>query len=209
MFTTTISEDVQNNLALLGRCPWLSPFYLAGGTALALHLGHRFSLDLDLFTPEEFNPKDISQNLKTLGKLTIDRDNQGTLLGYLNGVKVSFFHYPYPLVFPTKKYLGVRVADMRDIACMKIDALSTRGTRRDFVDLYFICQKEKLLGLFRIFEKKYKGVHYNLFHLIKSLTYFVDAEGEEMSRMAVPVKWLEVKELFIREVREISQKLLR
>lgn len=209
MFPTAISAGVQKNLALLGKANWVMPFYLAGGSAAALQLGHRFSFDLDFFTPEKFDPKTISQNLKTLGELAIDQEDKGTFLGNLNGVKISFFPYPYPLAFSPKKYLGVKIADFRDIACMKIDSISTRSARRDFVDLYFICQKYPLKKLFRIFKKKYQGIDYNLFHLIKSLTYFIDAEEEETPQMITPVSWEKVKEFFIIEVKKISEELLR
>lgn len=209
MFPTAISVRLQKNLALLGKTGWLAPFYLAGGSAASLQLGHRFSFDLDFFTPEKFDPKTISQNLKFLGELSIDQEDKGTFLGNLNGVKISFFPYPYPLVFSPKKYLGVKVADLQDIACMKIDSISTRSARRDFIDLYFICQKYPLKRLFKIFKKKYRGVNYNLFHLIKSLTYFPDAEGEEMPQMITPVTWEKVKDFFVVEVKKISEELLK
>ena len=208
MFTAGLSKNTQGNLALLGNQKWISPFYLAGGTACSLYFGHRFSFDLDFFTTKEFNPKTITEKLKSLGKLTVDQNDEGTFLGSLNGIKISFFLYPYQLIFKSKVFQSVAIADLRDIACMKIDAISTRGTKRDFIDLFFICKKYKLLNLFDFFEKKYRGVNYNLFHLVKSLTYFINAEEQEMPQMIEKVSWEEVKKFFIEETRSITKKLL-
>lgn len=208
MFTTGLSKTTQSNLALLGREAWISPFYLAGGTACSLYCGHRFSFDLDFFTLQSFNPKTITQSLKPLGKLSVDQDNEGTFLGHLNGIKISFFMYPYPLLFNPKVYQGVKVADIRDIACMKIDAISTRGTKRDFIDLFLICQKYKLPLLLTLFGKKYKGVDYNLFHIIKSLSYFKYADEQEIPKMISNISWQEVKKFFTEEVKRLSKKYL-
>ncbi len=208
MFTAGLSKNTQVNLALLVRQKWVSSFYLVGGTACSLYFGHRFSLDLDFFTSKEFNPKTITEKLKSLGKLTVDQNDEGTFLGNLNGIKISFFLYPYQLIFKPKVFQNVAIADLRDIACMKIDAISTRGTKRDFIDLFFICRKYKLLALFGFFEKKYKGVDYNLFHLVKSLSYFANAQEQEMPQMIEKISWEEVKKFFTEETRNLTKKLL-
>lgn len=208
MFTTGLSKNTQGNLALLGRKRWTSSFYLAGGTACSLYFGHRFSFDLDFFTQNPFNPKIITGRLKSLGKLTVDQDSEGTFLGSLNDIKISFFIYPYPPLFKPEIFQNVAVADLRDIACMKIDAISTRGTKRDFIDLFFICKKYKLLTLFGFFEKKYRGVDYNLFHLVKSLSYFTNAQEQEVPQMIEKISWEEVKKFFIEETRSLTKKLL-
>ncbi|OGH14498.1 MAG: hypothetical protein A3H50_01845 [Candidatus Levybacteria bacterium RIFCSPLOWO2_02_FULL_37_10] len=208
MFTTGLSKNTQGNLALLGRQKWASSFYLAGGTACSLYFGHRLSFDLDFFTSKEFNPKTITERLKSLGKLTVDQDTEGTFLGSLNEIKISFFIYPYPPIFKPGIFQNVAVADLRDIACMKIDAISTRGTKRDFIDLFFICKKYKLLTLFDFFGKKYKGVDYNLFHLVKSLSYFTNAEEQQMPQMIEKISWQEVKKFYIDETRTLTKKIL-
>lgn len=208
MFTVGVSKNTQGNLAILGKQTWISPFYLAGGTSCSLYIGHRFSFDLDFFTTESFNPKFIASKLKGLGKLSIDQQNQGTFLGHLNDIKISFFLYPYKLIFPKNYFLGVAIADIRDIACMKIDAISTRGTKRDFIDLFFICKKYNLSNLFNLFAKKYSGVEYNVFHNIKSLAYFANADQEEIPKMVLKVEWKRIKEFFIEEQRRLTKKLL-
>lgn len=209
MFTVGVSKNTQGNLAILGREMWISPFYLAGGTACSLYIGHRFSFDLDFFTTEPFNPKSIASHLKGLGRLSIDQENQGTFLGHLNDIKISFFIYPYKLIFPKNYFQGVAIADIKDIACMKIDAISTRGTKRDFIDLFFICKKYSLSTLFSLFAKKYSEVNYNLFHSIKSLAYFANADQEEMPKMVLKVEWKRIKEFFIQEQKRLTKKLLK
>lgn len=207
MFTAGLSRDTQSNLALLGKQDWVASFYLAGGTACSLYFGHRLSYDLDFFTKQSFNPKIITQRLRLLGTLSVDQDTQGTFLGKFNGVKISFFIYPYPPLFQLKIYQTIRVADIRDIACMKIDAISSRGTQRDFIDLFFICKQYKLSDLFSLFEQKYKGVDYNLSHIVKSLSYFVNAEEQNIPQMIEKVSWEEVKAFFQEEVKRLSRKL--
>ena len=208
MLTTGVSKDTQGNLALLGKQSWVAPFYLAGGTACSLYFGHRFSFDLDFFTTKPFDPKIITQNLRPLGKLAVDQDNEGTFLGKLNTIKISFFIYPYPLLFKPDTYQHIAIADIRDIACMKIDAIGSRGTKRDFIDLFFICRQHTLLDLFSLFRKKYKEVDYNLFHLVKSLSYFVSAEEDDMPQMIEKISWEEVKAFFETETKRLSKKLL-
>lgn len=136
MFIQTLAEGAKKNLVLLGKTSWINKFYLAGGSAISLYFGHRVSVDLDFFTDKIFSSSVIVQRLRPLGEFVKGENSKGTLVGKLNKVKISFFWYPYPLLYKTKKILGVSVADIRDIACMKMDAVSSPGTRRDFIDLY-------------------------------------------------------------------------
>lgn len=102
---------------------------------------------------------------------------------------------------------GIRVADLRDIGCMKIDAISSRGMKRDFIDLFFICKELiSLKNLLSLFKRKYKSVNYNMMHILKSLVYFEDAENNPMPKMIVPVSWQEVKNFFKKEIRKINNK---
>ena len=99
------------------------------------------------------------------------------------------------------------MADIKDIACMKLDAISTRGTKRDFIDLYFILQNEALTDVLKWFEQKYKGLQYNLTHIVKSLTYFEDAEKEVMPKMLIDVSWLQIKQFFKEETENLAKRL--
>ncbi|MFA6042980.1 MAG: nucleotidyl transferase AbiEii/AbiGii toxin family protein [Patescibacteria group bacterium] len=191
-------------LATIGREPSLKAFYLAGGTALALQLGHRVSVDLDFFTPKHFSVPVLRKCLQSLGRYEPVLQEADTLIARVDGVKVSFFAYRYRLLFPFLKDQGVSLADRRDIACMKLDAISDRGSKKDFVDLYFLLQEYNLSKLFTLFSKKYSSVHFNTAHILKSLVYFEDAETEPMPRMLLPVPWKKIQAAIILAVRETA-----
>ena len=169
------------------------PFYLAGGTSLALQMGHRISVDLDFFTPDSFSTSDLVEKLKAIGKLKVDDQSERTLNGSLDGVKISFFKYQYKLIFPTIEHKGVNLADEKDIAAMKIVAISDRGTKKDFVDLYVLLKKYSLEKILEFFNEKYKECNYNMIHISRSLTYFFDADKNIEPEMLIKYDWNEMK----------------
>ncbi len=199
MHEETLAVPTQSLFRKLANYPWLSDFYLAGGTALALQLGHRTSIDLDFFTEKPFDEAKTVENLLKVGKLEILQKEIRSVIGILDEVKFSFLGYPYPLLRPPLLFRGARIASVEDIACMKLDALASRGTKRDFIDLYCITKRLLLGELMTLFQEKYTSVHYNLLHVKKSLVYFDDAEGDPLPDMQVPVEWHEVKEYFRKE----------
>lgn len=206
MFEETLVRGAKDILAVLGRSDILPDAYLAGGTAAALQLGHRVSVDFDFFTAKEFKPKVFSANLSKLGSFSGEQTDKGTVLGTFKGVKFSLFNYKYPLIFPSLNYLELRVADIRDIAAMKIDAIASRGAKRDFVDLYFICEAGYTLsGILKFYYKKYgKAAVANIIHIQKSLVFFNDAEPEKMPKMLKSAEWEEIKRYFEREVKKLA-----
>jgi hypothetical protein len=181
----------------------LASFYLAGGTGLALQLGHRLSLDLDFFAEQLFDEEMLLQRIHVLGEFALVARAPHTLHATLGETKISFLGYAYPVLFPFRSYEGVSVADPREIACMKITAIANRGTKRDFVDLYVSARKYGLTELLHLFARKYAQTRYSQPHLLKSLVFFDDAEKEPMPRMLVPLEWEEVKQFFLREVPRI------
>ncbi len=200
-----LPTKTKSSLALLKQAGILENFYLAGGTGLALQLNHRSSFDLDFFTKKDIDTKILIQKIKILGKFSIEKESENTLIGVFEGVRVTFLKYDFPLLFPLKKHLGIKVADGRDIGCMKISAISSRGAKKDFIDLYFICQKMlPLKRLLKLFERKYKSVNYNMVHILKSLSYFEDAEKDPMPKMIIIVSWKEIKNFFQKEIKEIK-----
>ena len=206
MFEETLIKGAKENLALLGRSAILKSAYLAGGTASALQLGHRLSLDFDFFTTKEFIPKVFSKELASLGRFNEEQADKGTVLGNFKGIKFSFFVYKYPLIYPVLQYLSLDIADIRDIAAMKIDAIATRGAKRDFIDLYFICKSGyRLVELLDIYNQKYGKLASNFIHIQKSLVFFDDAESEEIPRMLKEVTWKEVKKYFENEVKKLTR----
>ena len=168
-------------------------FYLAGGTGLALQLGHRQSVDLDFFSSQPWDSRSLKTDLTALGSLSVRYEDAKTLDGALDDVKISFFAYPYPLLFPVKSEGGIPLADERDIAAMKLDVVSSRGSRKDFVDLYFLLKKHTIFEIFGFFQKKYQNISYNKVHIVKSLAYFEDAEQDPDPLMVQPASWDEVK----------------
>lgn len=189
-------------LELLKQDGILKKFYLAGGTGAALILRHRQSEDLDFFSQKPFNEAVLVSQLRK-GKFKLEKKSEGTVIGSYYGGRVSFFYYPYKLLKPLKNIDGVKAADVIDIACMKVEAVASRGARKDFVDLYFIME-EKRISLQEIliyFSKKYSGINYNFVHIKKGLVYFAEAEKEPLPLMYKPLNWEKVKERFIKEVR--------
>lgn len=204
MFDNAISKNTQKNLELLSQLEEINQFYLAGGTAAAFHFGHRISLDLDFFTRADFDNEKLTAELSELGKLSVDQTRKNTFLGSLNRVKISFFKYPYPLLEETQKYKGIKIAGLADIGAMKIEAISGRGTKRDFIDLYILCQRfQPLEDILRLFDKKYAGVDFSWIHIMKSLSYFEDAEADEVPRLLEPIDWKKVKKFFLVETKKI------
>jgi hypothetical protein len=178
-------------------------FYLAGGTGLALQMGHRLSKDLDFFASDLFDEDVLLQRVQTLAEFALVAKAPHTLHATIHGTKVSFLGYAYPMLFPTVGFHGVAVADPRDIACMKVSAIASRGTRRDFVDLYISAQRYGLTDLLQFFDRKYAQTRYNRVHIMKSLTFFGDAEKDPMPHMLVPLDWSQVKQFFLQEVPRI------
>lgn len=191
---------------LIGRA-FIKKFYLAGGTAVALFFNHRRSDDLDFFSAESFKETALIKNLKEVGNFQNLKSEEDTLIGRLDGIKISFFTLPYALLEKPLKYKNLFVADPIDLAAMKILAISDRGTKRDFIDLYFLCKEVKALDEFLVlFQKKFGKYDFNIQHVIKSLTYFEDADKGEMPDMYVSVSWPAVKSFFRGERLSLAKK---
>lgn len=208
MHVEGISAEVQASLELVGRTPLTAQFYLAGGTAAALHLGHQRSYDLDFFSPAPFDKGAPRRFLGPLGHLIVEQEDEGTFLGVLDGVRLSFFIYPYRLLAPPVLFGAVKIAALEDLAVMKLDAIASRGKKRDFIDLYFLCRDFLALReMLSLVEQKYEGVEYNFTHLLKSLIYFEDAEADPMPEMLKPVSWSDVRRFFEAEAQALFRQL--
>ena len=118
---------------------------------------------------------------------------------------MSFLHYPYPVLFESRRFNVLTVADPRDIACMKLDACANREDRRDFVDLFVAAQAYGLRNIFEWFDAKYAAVAYNRTHLFKALTYFKDAEQQPLPDLLVPFEWSALRQFFTTEVPRLSR----
>ena len=204
MFEEAISKQTAENLVLLGKSKILGSAYLAGGTALALQIGHRISYDLDFFTDQKFKAQIFLKEMSRFKLYQHERVGWGTILGRLGNVKFSLFYYPYPLLRKPISFKNINIADIADISAMKIAAISERGTKRDFVDLYFILQKIALNEAFNFYDKKYQKLSSNSVHIKKSLVYFEDAEKDPTPKMIIPVSWGKVKTFFKKEIKNIN-----
>ena len=204
MFEEAISKQTAENLVLLGKSKILGSAYLAGGTALALQIGHRISYDLDFFTDQKFKAQIFLKEMSRFKLYQHERVGWGTILGKLGNVKFSLFYYPYPLLRKPISFKNISIADIADISAMKIAAISERGTKRDFVDLYFILQKIALNEAFNFYDKKYQKLSSNSVHIKKSLVYFEDAEKDPTPKMIIPVSWGKVKTFFKKEIKNIN-----
>lgn len=183
----------------------LQGFYLAGGTGLALRLGHRKSDDLDFFSSKPFSAQDLLDTLsRRFGGVELRAAQRQTLHVRVRNTEVSFLGYRYPLLFPVARFGAVAVADPRDIACMKLSAIASRGTRRDFLDLFAVARTHSLAALLEMFERKYRAVPHSRLHLLKSLVYFDDAEKDPVPQMLVSSDWDEVKRFFVMQVTRLA-----
>lgn len=206
MFTNGISPATARCLETLKKTALTSNYYLAGGTVAALYLGHRISYDLDFFSNSPMEPIQIAQELGQLGKLQTEQNDSGTFLGTLDDVKISFFRYLYPMIEPEQSFEGVRIASLMDIGCMKLEAISSRGIMRDFVDMYLIAQKLGLENVLTSARIKFANTDYSETHFLRSLAYFDDADTANPPTMMIDWDWNEIKRYFESEVKRLSSK---
>jgi hypothetical protein len=154
---------------------YLSDFVLAGGTNLALQLGHRKSIDLDLFPCTSFDAFQLEAYLIEQYHFIPQLVVKNTVKGLIDSIKADFIAYNYPLLSPTVVEEGIRMYSLQDIACMKLVAISDNGTRlKDFVDMAYLSTKMSLREMFSLYTKKYNRPGY--FYVIKSLTYYNDID---------------------------------
>lgn len=182
-------------LELLNSLMQHEPFkdlYLVGGTGLALQIGHRNSVDIDLFGKADLDDLEISQYLNTLGQNTILKKSKNIQIYAVNGIKVDFVNYNYPWIGEVKVIDGIRLASSKDIGAMKLNAIAGRGSKKDFIDLYFLLQEYSIEQLVQFYKNKYHDG--SSFMVLKSLTYFEDADKQEMPIMYKKVTWAEVKQ---------------
>lgn len=192
---------------------WLprGQWYLAGGTALALWVGHRQSVGLDFFTPRKsFKKNSLEHQLMASGDWQTTLGEDSTIYGRYKDAKMSFIGYPFFKPSPAKYYIGkIWLLAPEDIAAMKIVAVSQRGTKRDFVDLFWYCNnKEPLVAIIRRAVEQYPGQEDNVPHFLKSLTYFADAEQDPMPKVYFKADWRTIKSYFRREVLKVTREIL-
>ncbi|MBP7194249.1 MAG: nucleotidyl transferase AbiEii/AbiGii toxin family protein [Candidatus Cloacimonetes bacterium] len=187
-----ISDQLWNLILKMMSYDPLKDFYLAGGTALALKLGHRESIDIDLFAGVDFNPAGIAMKLVREFSLERVHHEPETVRAIISGTKVDLIRHDYQSVGPVETIEGIRIASLPDLAAMKLNAISGRGLKKDFWDIAALLRSYSLDQMISFFMQKYKVV--DNWHLIKALEYFGDAERDDSEiRGFGNMDWNEVK----------------
>lgn len=184
----------------------LKEFFLVGGTALALQLGHRVSVDLDLFTRNEFFCDDIILELQDKFHYTIIRKQEKNLMMlYLSdlsfpehSVKVDFLRYPSEIIDKVIMIDNLRILSIKDIIPMKLSAISGRGAKKDFYDIYHLLDAFSIREMMDFFSQKFPNTTH--FQVLKSLLYFVDAEKDLDPISLKNVYWEDIKSTIITQV---------
>jgi len=199
--TQAVEPALLELLAALTNDPLFKDYYLVGGTALALQIGHRQSVDIDLFSSNPIIESDITPVLITLGKTTVLSKSKNILIYSVNGIKVDFVYHPYKWIQEPLIENKIKVASKADIAAMKLNAISGRGSKKDFVDLFFLLKEYSLNEMITYYKEKYpEGSE---FLVLKSMCYFNDAELEPSPVMLVETNWENIKKIIIKQVEQL------
>jgi predicted nucleotidyltransferase component of viral defense system len=166
--------------------------YLVGGTALALQLGHRHSVDLDFFGTITASHDEIFREISNF-KLDISsvQDSARIHIFLVDGIKVDMVDYPYKWLEPPVETDGIKMADLKDICAMKLAAITNRGKKKDFIDIYTLFQHFSLKEMLKLYERKFTGAY--ILNVIRSLCYFADAESNPMPKMYINAEWEDIK----------------
>lgn len=204
-----LTEKQRHALEIVGPSTRFHDFYLAGGTAIALRLGHRRSVDLDWFSDARFgDPALLAAALRTEHvpfKATMMAE--GTLYGALKGVPASFLHYPYRRLHALGRAReGFGLASLDDLATMKLSAIVDRGSKKDFIDVYALATRHRpLQELIQLYEQRFRTA--DIGHVLVALSYFTDAEGTAMPNMVWKLGWPTVRKAVEMWVRDAARRL--
>jgi len=198
IYWEALARPTRRVFEALAELPMPADFYLAGGTALALQIGHRVSYDLDFFTPNnplgEVERAALVRQLQHLSSVVVKHESAEQLYTNIMGVEVSFIFQHHPLLFQTREVNGLYLAQPTDIGLMKLSAIKDRGTRRDFVDLYSLRDIAPFEKLFHLLPQKYFDRPDFTVHLAYALQYFKDAESDTHElRTLKRISWAAVK----------------
>ena len=178
LFLNTVKSETYELLKKLMRIPELSEFVLVGGTNLSLKFGHRISIDLDLFTDKPFDLDEVFTGIiKTLPQtIKLDQRKQTIWLN-IDGIKVDIILHQYPYLRPIEIIDGVRFMSVEDVIPMKLEAMATRGVKKDFWDINELLNYYSLPQMIEFYQAKYPNS--DVGHVLLSMTYFVDAEYQK------------------------------
>lgn len=214
MFAVAIPEKTFSLLKKISRLIRDREFYLAGGSGLALQIGHRISEDLDFFTSRPYEVSSLLQSLRPkVDRLQEILNEVQTLIAGLDGIKCSFFYYDAPLLFDLVSFHDLKIADWRDILAEKFKTVAQRGSKKDFFDIFCAVKMMKisLNETVSIFKKRFGSSGLNLYHVLRSLTYFEDANQEPDPELmkGCNFSWEEVKSFFLSHQPELENLFLK
>ena len=196
---STIHPKTLQLLKDLQEIEFLNEYFLVGGTSLALQIGHRISIDLDLFAYSDMEVSPVLDYINHLGKVRVVNQTPKILNLFIDDIKVDFVSYRYKFIDSPINIDNLKLATIQDIAAMKLSAIAGRGSRKDFIDLYFILEQFTLPQIFDFYNSKFPdGTDFLVF---KCLTYFDDAEIEPMPKMLKQINWNEIKNRIVKEVK--------
>jgi predicted nucleotidyltransferase component of viral defense system len=203
LYTATVAPNTLGLLIELMGKSYLQGFNLVGGTALSLQIGHRKSIDLDMFATEPFDTNELKSKLEDdFPVFQVILESQNTLITNINDIKVDFIRFKYGFTYPIRYEDPIRLANVKDIASMKLDAITGRGKKKDFFDLFFLLKRYSLSELLSLYQEKYQ--HSTIFHVVKSINYFEEAEVEpDPIIIDKKVNWMKVKNALKEEVNKL------
>ena len=204
LYTETVDDNTLDLLKQIQANPHFRETRLVGGTALALQIGHRKSIDLDLFGNITMEPLELSQELQAYGDLSMRSSSQRIHRMMLRNVQLDIVQYDYPWLAPPVATGGVRLAAIPDIVAMKLAAITNRGTKKDFIDLAFLLDRFELSEMLGLYADKFEDGE--RFMVLKSLVFFEDAEDDPMPYMLQPINWNDAKKRIIKSVRALPPK---
>lgn len=200
----TIQPDTLELLKRLASQPELAKTRLVGGTSLALQYGHRQSIDLDFFGTLPEDKDELIDMAKQIGNVIITNKSKSIVQTVINQVKVDFVDYSrYAWIDELVQGEGFVLASDKDIAAMKINAIIGRGTRKDFIDLYVLLQHYSLDEIMGFYKQKYP--EFSEYRALLSMTYFEDAEMQNMPKMFIETPWEDMKKTIITAVKAYQQ----
>ncbi|MEN8122900.1 MAG: nucleotidyl transferase AbiEii/AbiGii toxin family protein [Bacteroidota bacterium] len=202
LYLSTISATTLELLKRIQSKDEFAKLRLVGGTALALQIGHRKSIDLDFFGIIEFEKLSINELFREFKSVEVLQKSKNINIFEINEVKVDFVNYSYPWLQKSKMTSELILAQKKDIAAMKIAAITGRGSKKDFVDLFFLLKEYSLQQILDFYIKKYFDASPYL--ALKSLTFFDDAEQDGDLEMIIETSWDEVKFKVKEEVKKIG-----
>ncbi len=197
----TVVPDLLELLKEIMKEELFSEFNLVGGTSLGLQIGHRNSIDIDMFGNSEINTDQFIGKLESFGKVVVTQSTKNVLITKIDEIKVDFVNYKYPLLTDCLVVDNIRMLSTKDIAAMKLNAIAGRGSKKDFIDLYFLLKEFSLKEILSFYSQKYHDG--SLFMVQKSLTYFDDAEYQLQPKMYKDFNWELCKQKIIEEVLKI------